>query len=566
MASAPRNSGAETSRHHVVRFNAEPGIAGPPSALDEALDEAFSPTPVTVEASPSVIERALRAPESGRSLSKISLPPPGSNLRPGADLGRYELLCPIAQGGMAQVWVARLRGAHGFEKLVALKTILGEHASDRQYEAMFLDEARLIAGIRHHNVAEILDLGSSDSVLYLVLEWIEGDSLALLERSLSRQRSSLPIAVALRIVAQMCAGLHAAHELCDRSGKALSVVHRDVSPQNVLLSATGEVKLIDFGIAKAQGRLGDETGSGIVKGKIAYMSPEQALGQTVDRRTDIWAAGVVLYQLLSGRLPFRGGNQLDTLQMIGKKLPAPPIPSLPKGVWRLLEAVLAPEREQRIGTAAELETELERLAAQLGPVTTRDVASVVDKHLGNRIRARREIVETALRAADDRARSGRPHATPLSSSTASLLSDGHDLSSTPHPPVTRALAIEPAPSARSPLRKAWLAPLAIGVALAAGLGALRLRGEPVKSEPRVSPAALASATPASAPPATSSIAPPTPNPVTTPLATADVDTREPSPATSNAASAERVPTRGPKPQAPRPPTGDGVLRAFSERK
>lgn len=203
-------------------------------------------TPSTVEGPHVARERATRnaeftlpappqihvvAPESARSLSKISLPPPGSRLLPGHDLGRYELLCPIAQGGMAQVWVARLRGAHGFEKLVALKTILGEHANDPRYEAMFLDEARLVGGIRHHNVAEILDLGSSDSLLYLVLEWIEGDSLALLERSVARRRASLPIPVALRIVAQMCAGLHAAHELRDHSGKPLNVVHRDVSPQ-----------------------------------------------------------------------------------------------------------------------------------------------------------------------------------------------------------------------------------------------------------------------------------------------------------------------------------------------
>jgi serine/threonine-protein kinase len=337
-----------------------------------------------------------------RSISKISIPPTVGRLIPGYQLGRYELLCPIARGGMASVWVARLQGAHGFEKLVAIKTILAEHASDPEYEAMFLDEARIVAGIRHHNVAEILDLGSSDGMLYLVLEWVEGDSLALLDRAALRHKKPIPMTVAMRIVAQICAGLHAAHELSDRTGKPLNVVHRDVSPQNVIVSATGEVKLIDFGIAKAVDQLSEHTRTGVLKGKISFMSPEQALGQRVDRRADVWAAGVVLYQLLAGRLPFRGENQLDTLHLIGSKQPAPPIPGLAKPVAALLDRVLEPELEKRIATAAELEVELERLIGLLGPVTTRDVAAVVQQHLGKRIAARREVVETALRAADGR--------------------------------------------------------------------------------------------------------------------------------------------------------------------
>jgi serine/threonine-protein kinase len=343
------------------------------------------------------------APEpSARSLSKISIPPTVGRLIPGHQLGRYELLCPIARGGMASVWVARLQGAHGFEKLVALKTILAEHAADPEYEAMFLDEARIVAGIRHHNVAEILDLGSADGMLYLVLEWVEGDSLALLQRAALRHQEPLPMTIAMRIVAQICAGLHAAHEISDRNGKALNVVHRDVSPQNVIVSAAGEVKLIDFGIAKAVDQLSEHTRTGVLKGKVSFMSPEQALGQRVDRRADVWAAGVVLYQLLAGRLPFRGENQLETLHLISRKDRAPEIPGLPKPLAKLLERVLEPELDKRISTAAELEVELERLIGLLGPVTTRDVAAVVQRHLGRRIAARREVVETALRAADGR--------------------------------------------------------------------------------------------------------------------------------------------------------------------
>lgn len=337
-----------------------------------------------------------------RSLSKISVPPTVGRLIPGHQLGRYELLCPIARGGMASVWVARLQGAHGFEKLVALKTILAEHASDPEYEAMFLDEARIVAGIRHHNVAEIMDLGSADGMLYLVMEWVEGDSLALLDRAALRHKDPIPQTVALRIVAQMCAGLHAAHELSDRNGKALNVVHRDVSPQNVIVSAAGDVKLIDFGIAKAVDQLSEHTRTGVLKGKVSFMAPEQALGQRVDRRADVWAAGVVLYQLLAGKLPFRGENQLETLHIISRKDRAPEIPGLSKPVAKLLNRVLEPDLDKRISTAAELEVELERLIGLFGPVTTRDVAAVVQKHLGRRVAARREVVETALRAADGR--------------------------------------------------------------------------------------------------------------------------------------------------------------------
>ncbi len=340
--------------------------------------------------------------DAPRSLGKISLPPPAPRLIPGHRLDRYELLCPIAQGGMASVWVARIQGVHGFEKLVAIKTILAEYATDPQYEAMFLNEARLIANIHHHNVAEILDLGSHDSLLYLVLEWIEGDSLALLERAASRHKRPIPLPLGVRIAAQMCAGLSAAHELTDRSGRSLNVVHRDISPQNVLVSVTGEVKLIDFGIAKALDQLHGNTNTGVLKGKISFMSPEQALGQPLDARADIWAAGVVLYQLLCGELPFQGTSQLDTLHIIGACQRAPAIPGLPTVLQRLLDRVLEPDREKRIGSAAELESELERVAAQLGPATTRDLATIVQEHLGSRIAARRATIETALEAADGR--------------------------------------------------------------------------------------------------------------------------------------------------------------------
>ena len=201
-----------------------------------------------------------------------SVPPP-AQLAPGARLDRYELLAPIAQGGMAQVWVARLTGHHGFERLVAIKTILSQHAADPRFQRMFLDEARIIANIHHPNVAQILDLGEQVDLLYLVLEWIEGDSVSALRRVVHGSGEKLPLGIVLRIVSDTLNGLHAAHEVKSPDGTLLGVVHRDVSPANVLVSHTGEVKVIDFGVAKAVDRLSEETSAGVIKGKVAYMSP-----------------------------------------------------------------------------------------------------------------------------------------------------------------------------------------------------------------------------------------------------------------------------------------------------
>src|SRR5581483_11740872 len=191
---------------------------------------------------------------------------PTSPLVPGYYLDRYELLCPIAEGGMAQVWVARLRGKHGFEKFVAIKTILPKFQTDERFQKMFLDEARIASRIEHPNVAQILDVGEQHDITYLVMEWVDGDSLSRLYRALRKKGMTLPLHVLLRVVADACAGLHEAHEQ--------GVVHRDVSPQNILVSQRGVAKVIDFGIAKARdSAVGVETNAGLLKGKIHYMAP-----------------------------------------------------------------------------------------------------------------------------------------------------------------------------------------------------------------------------------------------------------------------------------------------------
>src|SRR5450432_667070 len=196
-----------------------------------------------------------------------------SPLAPGYKLDRYELLCPIAEGGMASVWVARQRGKHGFEKLVAIKTILPKFAADVRFQEMFLDEARIASRIEHANVAQIFDLGEENEILYLVMEYVEGDALSKLNRACQRSGIRIPTGVILRVLSDTCAGLHEAHEMRDGSGRPLEIVHRDVSPHNILVSTRGTAKLIDFGIATARSRAGAETSSGVLKGKIQYMAP-----------------------------------------------------------------------------------------------------------------------------------------------------------------------------------------------------------------------------------------------------------------------------------------------------
>jgi serine/threonine protein kinase len=329
-----------------------------------------------------------------------------SNLAPGYKLDRYELLCPIAEGGMASVWVARQRGKHGFEKLVAIKTILPAFASDPRFQEMFLDEARIASRIEHPNVTQILDLGEEHEVLYLAMEYVDGDALSRLNHACVRAGIKIPHGVLLRILADTCAGLHEAHEMMDSSGRPLEVVHRDVSPHNILVSSKGVAKLIDFGIAKARSRAGGETNSGVLKGKTQYMAPEQAQGTGVDRRADIWAIGVVLYYLLSGKPPYEAENQLATLHLLASGRPPMPLPAtVHPAIAAVVRKALWHAPESRYQTAAELREAIERAMVEAKvPTSQADVAAFAVKHLAERAERRRQAIELALAAAAERRR------------------------------------------------------------------------------------------------------------------------------------------------------------------
>ncbi len=329
-------------------------------------------------------------------------------LAPGMVLGRYELLLPIAQGGMATVWAARQKGSRGFQKTVAIKTMLPTLSDDPQFEQMFLDEAALAAKIHHPNVAEILDLGEQDEILYLVMEWVDGEALSVVHKAARKNNTQLPQRIALRVVMQACAGLHAAHELHDENDVPLQLVHRDVSPQNILVTYDGIVKIVDFGVAKAVGRSGGETTAGQLKGKVPYMSPEQTRGGNVDRRTDIFAMGIVLYKLTTGLHPFLGENDLVTMRNIISRPLLPPRvknPNYPQELEQVLVKCLQKDPDKRYQTMIELGNALERALASMG-IADDDIGGFVRTLMGDRGAKRRAALRDAVRVADERFATG----------------------------------------------------------------------------------------------------------------------------------------------------------------
>ena len=328
-----------------------------------------------------------------------------TTLAPGDRLDRYELLCVLAQGGMGTVWLARMTGKHGFERLVALKTILPTYSHDQQFGAMFLDEAKIAAQIDHENVARILEIGEDGGLLYYAMELIDGESLRKVYRDVRTADVVFPMGVALRIVADACAGLHATHELVGEDGQPLQVVHRDVSPQNLLVTVRGTTKLIDFGVAKAASRHSEETAAGTLKGKIEYMAPEQARGESLDRRADVYGLGAVLYELLAGR-PVRDtgeGRQLAALHELMTGVPYPPLPAtVPPLVRDIVDRALARDPAMRYGTAEELRRALEQAMLATGQAATaEDVASVLAHFSRERTAKRKDAIERAMRAAMD---------------------------------------------------------------------------------------------------------------------------------------------------------------------
>jgi hypothetical protein len=286
-------------------------------------------------------------------------------------VGRYALHGEIASGGMASVHIGRLLGPVGFSRTVAIKRLHPTYARDPEFVSMFLDEARLAARIRHPNVVPTLDVVATQGELFLVMEYIQGESLAPLVRTLGRTKARVPIRIALSIVAGALQGLHAAHEARDERGMSLGLVHRDVSPQNVIVGVDGMARVFDFGVAKAAGRA-HNTRDGVVKGKLAYMAPEQLGQQPVDRAADIYAASIVLWELLTGSRLFRADSEGALLALVLQRDIQPPsavVPDVSAELDAIVMRGLARAPTDRFPTAREMALALDRLgSASLGEV------------------------------------------------------------------------------------------------------------------------------------------------------------------------------------------------------
>ncbi len=275
-------------------------------------------------------------------------------------LGRYELVQRLGHGGMATVYLALTRGLGNFQKLVAVKVIHPHLANEPAFVDMFLSEARIAALLHNPHIGEVLDIGRSDGLYYMVMEYIEGETLSALTRLLSTQQQRLPVPAVVQILADTCYGLDAVHELRDTDGNPLGLVHRDVSPQNLLITLAGWVKLVDFGIAKAAGRE-SSTLTGCLRGKLPYMPPEQAQGKPLTRETDLFAVGVIGWELLAGRRLFSGANEAETLKHV-LACEIEPLanirPDVPRELCDLLHRMLSRDPEDRLDSAALLRREL----------------------------------------------------------------------------------------------------------------------------------------------------------------------------------------------------------------
>ena len=355
-----------------------PAAAAPPEPVSPP--EAAATPPVSSAPAP----RAIR-PASG----------PGS-------FGRYQLLERIATGGMADVFKARMVGEEGFEKIVAIKRILPHLATNEGFITMFVDEAKLAAQLTHNNIIQIYELGKVDAWHYIAMEYVDGKDLRSIVKMGRDRAHPIPVALTLFIAARIASALDYAHRRVASDGRELHLVHRDVSPQNILISWEGDIKLCDFGVAKAATKVGT-TISGALKGKLQYMSPEQAWGKRIDRRSDIFSLGAVLFEMLTGRQLFEGENDLGVLDKVRAAevvAPSSLVPEIPPEIDAIVLKALAQEPQDRYENASDLEKELASILYGYQPSPgPADLAIYLHRLLETPPAATDEDIEAAFAAA-----------------------------------------------------------------------------------------------------------------------------------------------------------------------
>jgi serine/threonine-protein kinase len=324
-------------------------------------------------------------------------------------LRSYRLIAEIGRGGMANVYLAVALGPAGFNKLVVVKKTRRDLAGEGDILAMFLDEGRLAARMNHPNVVQTYEVGQDGERYFITMEYLDGQPYS---RVLSRMRERMPLHLHLRVLADMLAGLHHAHELRDFDGTPLGVVHRDATPQNVFITYDGSIKVVDFGIAKALDQ-SSQTRTGVVKGKVTYMSPEQVRGEPLDRRSDVFAVGVMLWEAIAGR---RMWDELPDVTVVHElmydNIPALRVaaPAVPPELAAICDRALSSRREGRYATALEMQRDLEAWLARTGlPASARDVGELIAPAFENERARVRAVIESQLR--DTRWTGVQPRAT-----------------------------------------------------------------------------------------------------------------------------------------------------------
>lgn len=316
---------------------------------------------------------------------------------------RYQVLEKLDAGGMAEVFKGKVTSLKGFEKLVAIKRILPDLTKDTRFVRMFLDEAKLSLHLNHTNIVQVFDIGHADNTYFIVMEFVHGVNLKHLLNAYLQRGEIMPVEQAVFIASEMCKGLDYAHHRKGSDGAPLNIVHRDISPPNILISRNGEVKLTDFGLAKAVIQL-EKTDPGIVKGKFGYLSPEAAHGEEVDHRTDLFAVGICLWEMLASRRLFLGNTDLETLKQVRrcKITPVSTInPQVPPELEEILARALHQDKRHRYGSAEELGQALTRFLFSYGrAVTTYDVSKQLEKLFGAELleeKTRRSLPPDATR-------------------------------------------------------------------------------------------------------------------------------------------------------------------------
>ncbi|MBI4952812.1 MAG: serine/threonine protein kinase [Myxococcales bacterium] len=458
--------------------------------------------------------------------------PPGP-LRKGDAVGKYEIVAYLASGGMAELYLARVRGIEGFEKVVALKRILPKLAEDPEVVSMFLDEARLAASLHHPNLAQIYDVGREGGSYFFTMEYVHGEDLHTVVQRAARQRRGLSLSSALFIVSQVAAGLHHAHDKRGADGQPLGTVHRDVSPSNVMISFDGAVKIVDFGVAKALARR-TKTLSGNIKGKLGYLSPEQARGEEIDRRSDVYALGILLFELTTGTRLYDQAHDYAVLSALFTQdapLPSSRRADYPPELEAVVEKALRRTPAERFATAEELQLAIEAFAREQKLALS---AVALGRFMREVVGEREDPTATLAVAATGTDPGSRRSAAPETLAGATS---------------RRAIPLE-----RGVGRSVWLVAGAVlvvgGVTLALGLSESAPPASPAAAAPSTPRVLPASATPASAAPtAVASVAAPPPS---SPASVASTSAPAASSPSALAGGSARTPSAAVLPPAPRP--------------